>query len=184
MVLTAPVSGQPDTSKLHGMTLSSVCSLSVEPRRLIQFNIEKPSITSDALHEFKFFAIHILPPTLESVKVARIFSQGARRKRNDLGEIVHAQPFKDMDPKLWRMANKLDCGMVHTLLSPSINIPLLCRAERILLCEKVEVLNVDNREIWVGEVKKIHIDKDIQHRDSGGLIYFNRKFHKLGEVIT
>lgn len=65
-------------SDLHGLTLSSVVSLSVKPRTLIQFNLQVPSSTSSKLHQHEWFAIHLLPPNENSVRLARNFSRGVR----------------------------------------------------------------------------------------------------------
>ena len=85
MILTAPYrNDSQSTSKnptLHGMTLSSVCSLSVSPTPLLSFNLHLPSYTSKSLHERdSSMAIHLMPPTANAVKLGRIFASGVKKK--------------------------------------------------------------------------------------------------------
>ena len=171
---------------MHGMTLSSVCSLSVFPTPLLQFNLHLPSFTSQALHENKYLAIHLLPPTHKSVHLSRIFASGIKKnKRLDTspqelkdGEVFHEMttPFSTLDKNTdWKL---------HSV-SKDVNVPILCDSERILICETFKHMAVDDHEIWA--VKVLEVLENPKYGDetlTGGLIYFNRGFHKIGKILS
>lgn len=178
MILTAGFKG-PATSSLHGMTLSSVCSLSVYPNPLLQFNLHLPSYTSKTLHENDgVVAIHLLSATPAASKLGRIFASGIKKdngikskgEEND-GEIFHemATPFNNIPKHSWEYFNLTQ-----------YKIPILKESERIFICCKKNVIEIDNHEIWVVEVQEI-LENTSHH--TGGLLYYNRAFHRTGEVI-
>lgn len=184
MILTAPIKSSPHStdqispSELHGMTLSSVASLTLNPQPLLQFNLQVPSITSEKLHDLKIFAFHILPPNNNSVRLARIFSRGINSKPikdSITGELIHTKPFMNLNENEWNLFNFKD----------KINLPILKNSEKIIICEKFKVFKIYNHEIWVCSIKDIinNID-DINEEKTGGLLYFNRKFHKIGDSLN
>lgn len=176
MILTAGFKNEPPhkhvTKSLHGMTLSSVCSLSVFPKPLLQFNLQLPSYTSKTLHENDgMVAIHILPSTPEAGKLGRIFASGIKSTKTVDGEIFHemATPFKKIDRNSWEF-----------IQFQGYTVPILKHSERIFLCNKKTVLEIDKHEIWVTNVLDV-IEKNIGK--TGGLIYFDRAFHKVGDSV-
>lgn len=182
MILTA---GQKSNARgsLHGMTLSSTCSLSVYPKPLLQFNLHLPSYTSQNLHELKLLALHVLPPSANAVKLGRIFANGVKRPPqsnqlpdNEDGDLFHEKttPFTNLETKEWNF---------HTI--ENVNIPILQEAERVFICKKNEVFEVDKHEIWVVEVLDILKPRaELAEGLSGGLLYHNRNFHKVGPILT
>lgn len=187
MILTAPVKSPLSSSslpppssispsELHGMTLSSVASLTLNPQPLLQFNLQVPSITSEKLHDLKIFAFHILPPNNNSVRLARIFSKGINSKpiKDPIsGELIHTKPFMNLSENEWDLFNFKD----------KINLPILKNSEKIIICEKFKVFKIYNHEIWVCSIKDIINNIDIDGEKTGGLLYFNRKFHKIGDSL-
>lgn len=173
MILTAPfVDLKTPVSQYHGMTISSVCSLCVYPRPLVQFNLQIPSVTSTNLKKLKHFAVHIMKPDLESVRLARLFSRGLIRQN---GKILHQQPFSELELlKDYSIYQNRNLG----ILGKMVKIPVLSNSERVLILEQSNVFKVENHEIWIGEVKDIIVN---QNDKDGGLLYFNRKFHNIGD---
>ena len=175
-----------DPKSLHGMTLSSVSSLCVVPHCLLQFNLHLPSYTSHSLHNCGYLAIHVLPPSANSVKLGRIFAKGIKYD-NTKGE-----------EKLAPTSQELQDGQIfHEMTSPfteipctewsfkSINehvkVPILNESETIFICKTQQSFDVDNHEIWVVHV--LEIIRNTNYTKSGGLLYFNRGFHRIGSIL-
>lgn len=165
-------------SSLHGMTLSSTCSLSVYPTPLLQFNLHLPSYTSQTLHELHHLALHLLPPTLHSAKLARLFANGIKAPpspADDDGDIFHEKttPFDTLEHgKDWQY---------HAVDEVNVDIPILGSAETVFICKKSQVFEVDLHEIWVVQV--LEILSPSSSKPSGGLLYFNRNFHEIGSAL-
>ncbi|ODQ46752.1 hypothetical protein PICMEDRAFT_16580 [Pichia membranifaciens NRRL Y-2026] len=194
MILTASFSGKPEIGKMHGTTLSSVSSLTVNPEPIVQFNIQVPSATSKSIQDNKYLALHILKPSNDSVRLARNFSLGSRyinepqpetRNTNNSSARKSTTPFERIDKDQWSlfenvMHNKRP-GSIR--LDSDLHLPILTKdSERILICQKYKVFKVYNHEIWTCKVKEIlvNIDDDVK---TGGLLYFDRKFHHVGEAL-
>lgn len=200
MILTAGVKGSladdtsshsaTDLSQFHGMTLSSVCSLSVYPNPLLQFNLHLPSYTSQTLKEngSGYLALHLLPPTSKAVTLSRIFASGIKRDpkhfdatktTNDDGSVFHEMttPFKQISTDDYSI---FDIDADH-------KIPIIKELERIFICSKKQVFEIDNHEIWVVNVLQIlkPNEKYLSERSkTGGLLYYKRGFHKVGESLS
>lgn len=176
-----------DASMLHGMTLSSVTSLSVTPEPILQFNLQVPSATSNELHKSGYLALHILKPDADSVALARTFSRGTRYiNSNESSGGKKTTPFAGLRKDQWSYYDDLkleDDPLRGELEENRIHLPILTEAaERVLVCEKHKVFKVFNHEIWTCRVRDILVHVGDDHR-SGGLLYFNRHFHKVGEQV-
>lgn len=172
MILSAASSKEVPHSQFRGLTLSSVTSLSLKPQPLIQFNLQLPSFTSEALHETEFFAVHLLKPNGTSIKLARNFSKGAIRNEED-STFSPTRPFEDLVEKVHYDTYKIQ--------GTDLVIPLLKNSERVLICEKSDIFQVGDHEIWVGRVEDIVANEE---NTTGGLLYCNRNFHLLGDKIA
>ncbi|KAK6465126.1 putative NADH-dependent oxidoreductase [Scheffersomyces coipomensis] len=174
--------------ELHGMTLSSVSSLAVYPNPLLEFNLHLPSYTSRALHNLKYLAIHLLPPTSKSVHLCRIFASGVKRDKtgtelastneeNEDGEVFH-----EMTTPFSKISKHEDYTFYK--INDEISIPILNDSETIFICKVNANFEVNNHEIWAVNVIDI-IGKKLQdNKSSGGIIYFNRGFHKIGDTLS
>ncbi|ODV87670.1 hypothetical protein CANARDRAFT_193088, partial [[Candida] arabinofermentans NRRL YB-2248] len=192
MILTAPFQGVPNPSKFHGMTLSSVCSLVVNPEPVIQFNLQIPSITSEHLHKYNYLALHIMKPSNDSVNLARTFSKGIKVSHDENGQIQHTKPFELLEKSEWDIYDNgsrypLSMNSTHENVfidDINLNIPILTKnSERILICEKYKVFQIYNHEIWTCKVKDIIVNDDVSGIKTGGLLYFNRQFHTIGDAL-
>lgn len=197
MILTASFKGEPDIHKMHGTTLSSVSSLTVYPEPIIQFNIQVPSATSKSMHDNKYLALHILGPSHDSVKLARNFSLGSKyiNKNKDklLNDTTTTQteqksttPFERINKDQWDLFENI----IHNErpdafhITPGLHLPVLTKeTERIMICEKYKVFQVYNHEIWTCKVKDILVNIKDDNK-TGGLLYFNRKFHHVGDALA
>lgn len=199
MILTSGFKN--NSNCLHGMTLSSVTSLSILPTPLLQFNLHLPSHTSTSLHSTHYLALHILPPTSNSVKLARIFARGIKRDeelRNEkiqikIDDTLNNDTLKSSlndglkigsndgsnDESMTRPFTHLSSNEYTFFDIDNTKIPILSDAEKIIVCKAEQSFNVDNHEIWVVSVKHI-IDNG---GDTGGLLYWNRKFHQTGKNL-
>lgn len=200
MILTSSFSGTPNISKMHGTTLSSVSSLTVHPEPILQFNIQVPSATAKFMHENKYLALHILKPSNESVQLARNFSLGSRyinkmlqtpqsqqhsTAGNKIPTSLHTTPFDRINADQWELFEdvKNQRPEFNFKIESDLHLPILTKdSERILICQKYRVFKVYNHEIWTCKVKDIlvNIEDDIK---TGGLLYFNRKFHHVGDAL-
>lgn len=180
MILTA--GAKPGHSPLHGMTLSSVSSLAVSPSQLLLFNLHLPSYTSQALQENGgLLALHVMPPTAKAAALGRRFAAGIKRdpthfdSPGDDGESFHEMttPFKGLDGE-YTMHNA----------AGGVQIPILRELEVTFVCEKHTLLKVENHEIWVVKVHEILHPNKAASEYSGGLLYFQRGFHKIGDFVA
>lgn len=155
------------TAGEKGATLSSVTSLSINPHPLIQFNLMTPSTTSTSLHENGVFALHLLKPNKESGEMARLFGKnGYFDKEKNI--YVPVSPFKDLNEKDFKLLSIKDK-----------ELPILNNVERVLICEKEEIFNIQDHEIWIGKVLQVlELNHEIK---TGGLLNFNRSFHKISD---
>ncbi|QEU60948.1 hypothetical protein KDRO_D06450 [Kluyveromyces lactis] len=177
MILTTAVPIHCNSDRFRGVTLSSVTSLSLMPIPLIQFNLQLPSFTSDFLHDFNHFALHLMKPNEQSIHLARNFSKGAMKNAHN-GEIVPTQPFVGLQEGV-----EYD---TYDINGTNLRIPLLKNAERVIVCQGLKTFNVGDHEIWVGKVEDIVNRTSEEGTDdpiSGGLLYCNRNFHTLGDPI-
>ncbi|AET39466.1 flavin reductase family protein Ecym_4415 [Eremothecium cymbalariae DBVPG len=201
------------TSNMKGVTLGSVTSLSINPRPMVQFNLQVPSFTSQEIHKMKKFALHLMSPTQHSVNMAKLFSKGAIKGCND--EFVPTRPFdllvegKDylMYDVECRATNpiptiiceedaKIDWEKDEALCNDtkvdakSLSLPILTSAERVIICESIRCFQVGDHEIWVGQVEEIcspdsgRVNEINKEQKTGGLVYFNRQFYKIGNPIV
>ncbi|KAM9892020.1 hypothetical protein OXX79_010311 [Metschnikowia pulcherrima] len=180
MILTAG-SKSPST-ELHGMTLSSVCSLSVHPNPLLSFNLHLPSYTSKTLHENNgMLGLHLMPPTKQAVTLGRKFAGGVKRDpshfdaENEDGELFHEMttPFSGLQGSY----------SMH-YAGDGVSVPILNESEAVFLCTKHRVFEVENHELWVVKVNDILFpNKRYDSAPSGGLLYYHRGFHQVGESL-
>lgn len=181
MILTAPHPNTTDMINLYkGVTLSSVTSLSINPKPLIQFNLQKPSKTSEFLHNHKYFAIHILSPHQGSANLARLFSRN-RIYDTEKEKYVPFPPFKELvqDEDYEVLEND---GVVNLEID-GFKLPILKKfVEKVLICKKFNHFDIQDHEIWIGEIKEIK-NFNNGEKKSGGLLNFNRKFHIIGDEI-
>ena len=180
MILTSATS---NLNELHGMTLGSVCSLSVFPSPLIQFNLHLPSYTSSELHKHKYLALHVLPPTKNSVHLSRIFAKGVKLNKGaklapTKEEKIDGQVFHEMTKPFTRLQKGVDYLFYNI---SDVQIPILSNVETTLICQTRNTFPVDNHEIWVADVVDIIHNKT---QKSGGILYFDRGFHKIGKSLS
>lgn len=182
MILTAGTAGsKSSTSALHGMTLSSVCSLSVHPTPLLLFNLHLPSYTLAALHDKEVMGIHVMPPTASAVTLGRKFAGGVKRDYTHFdavtkeGNLFHEMttPFRDIH----------DAYSLHDL-GNGISVPVLSELEVVFLCRKKDVFEVDSHELWVVKVEDVLFpNAEFRQNSSGGLLYFQKGFHNVGDSL-
>lgn len=175
MILTTAIPIHYNHEKFRGVTLSSVTSLALKPMPLIQFNLQLPSFTSDYLHDYNHFALHLMKPNAESIRLARNFSKGAI-KHVENGSIMPTQPFVDLTEGVQYETYDIE--------GTNLCIPLLKNSERVIVCQGYRNFRVGDHEIWVGSVQDIvnHGTKS-DGQITGGLLYCNRNFHKLGQSL-
>ncbi|SMN17976.1 similar to Kazachstania africana KAFR_0K01600 hypothetical protein [Maudiozyma saulgeensis] len=151
----------------HGLTVSSMTSLSVSPAPLLQFNVQTPSLSSKNLHSHDIFAVHQLKPELASIELVRRFSRGIKHGGT--------KPFVELDE------NK-DFSIYRNAIYDSDKsvLPILKNVERVLICKKIESFHIADHEVWVGEVIDCIIEDD---KITGGLLHSNGEFYKMGEKL-
>ncbi|OBA23964.1 hypothetical protein METBIDRAFT_37187 [Metschnikowia bicuspidata var. bicuspidata NRRL YB-4993] len=181
MILTAGTGAI--SSELHGMTLSSVCSLSVHPTPLLLFNLHLPSYTSKTLHECDgILGLHVMPPTKKAVMLGRKFAGGVKRDTSHFdAESEDGEPFHEMTTPFKGLS---DAYSMH-MTSKGIYVPILKELEVVFLCAKHRVFTVDKHELWVVRVDDILFpNKNYDSKSSGGLLYFQRGFRQLGQLLS
>lgn len=178
MILTSGSAMTRSHGALHGMTLSSVCLLSVAPQPLLQFNLHLPSYTSAALHASEYMCLHVMPPTRKSVFLGRVFASGVKTDSGHFsvkdGEFhERTTPFARISQKDYYMHTRGDC-----------HVPVLHGLEVAFVCKKRQTFTVDNHEIWVVEVAQVLTPNPLyREKKSGGLLYYQRGFHAIGRGL-
>lgn len=173
MIITSAVPKGTKASNFHGLTISSMTSLSVNPTPLVQFNIRTPSQTSEDIKKNSLFAIHFLQPNNVGIQLAKQFSQGIKS--------MITSPFdKFIDGRDYI------CYDTENLpISSDKMLPLLKGTGKILICRSKERFEIQDHEIWIGEVLdtvSIPIG-DSNDSNHGGLLHCNSQFFKLGDLI-
>lgn len=171
MVLSAASKNMVPHKLFRGLTISSLTSLSLKPQPLIHFNLQLPSFTSEALHETGFFAVHLLKPNATSIKLAREFSKGAIINEKD-NTYSPTRPFENLVENEHYVTYKIE--------GTDLVLPLLKNSERVLICQKKDVFQIGDHEIWVGQIEDIIVNET---QPTGGLLYCNRRYHSLGNKI-
>ncbi|KAK6204424.1 flavin reductase like domain-containing protein [Scheffersomyces amazonensis] len=184
MILTS-ASNTIKSNDLHGMTLSSVSSLAVYPKPLLEFNLHLPSYTSAAMHNLQYLAIHLLSPTAKSAHLCRVFASGVKTDKkgilnNGKEEDEDGEIFHEMTTPFSRLNKDNDYTMYK--INDSISIPILKNSESVFICKAKTNFSVSNHEIWVVDVLEI-LENDEKILEKGGILYFNRKFHQIGNTI-
>lgn len=179
MIVTSAIPKGTKPMDFHGLTISSMTSLSINPKPLIQFNIKTPSGTSTSIKKNKIFAIHFLEPKVTNIDLAKQFSRGIKDKMT--------RPFSGL------IENKDYICYDSTSLIPQSDtiLPLLKDTGKILLCLSKDVFRVQDHEIWVGEVLKILPSENNNDNNSdngssnsnGGLLHCMGDFFKIGDAI-
>lgn len=177
MILTAGASLASEV--LHGMTLSSVNSLSVHPTPLLLFNMHLPSYTSASLHKTGHMALHLMPPSQESVLLGRKFASGVKQdpshfklnsKDGDFQEMT--TPFSGFD------------DFTYYETKDGVLVPIINELEVAFICSTRTQYEIDNHEIWVVNVDDVIRPNQNIIKPSGGILYFDRGFHKVGPPLS
>lgn len=177
MILTA---GARLTSEvLHGMTLSSVNSLSVHPYPLLLFNMHLPSYTSASLHRSGYLALHLMPPSEQSVALGRKFANGVKQDPSHFRVDSKDGTFEEM-------TNPFEGFDNYTFYEASngVLIPIINELEVAFVCRKKTNFVVDDHEIWVVSVENIIQPNNSFASPSGGILYFDHGFHKVGDSLS
>lgn len=179
MIVTSAIPKGTKPLDFHGLTISSMTSLSINPKPLIQFNIKTPSGTSANIKKNKFFAIHFLEPKETNINLAKQFSRGIKDKMT--------RPFSSL------IENKdyICYGSVSFSSRPNIQLPILKNTGKILICLSKDVFKVEDHEIWVGEVLEILPSQNHNEHNSnsntissdGGLLHCMGRFFKIGDSL-
>lgn len=189
----------------RGVTLSSCVSLSVKPYPMLQFNLMKPSFTSNVLssRSGQKLALHSLNPTEESKKLVKLFSKGANIQpliNSTWDKIEHSQNklktlFDELE-KRDRLLNKEDEKKqeVRHIVTPfepftllpndeyavyKNEVPYLKNANVVFICETIQdmTFKVGDHEIWC--VKVIDVLRNEESDQTGGLLYCNQKVYSI-----
>ncbi|XBW34499.1 hypothetical protein QEN19_000044 [Hanseniaspora menglaensis] len=201
-----------NSKDLRGVTLSSCVSLAVKPYPMLQFNLMKPSFTSNVLHSNQphRIALHSLPPTEKSTKLAKLFSKGANIQPiiNSTWDQIESSKnklktlFDELDKKE-KLINKEKTKIpeIKHLVTPfepftllqkedygfyDNEVPFLTNSNVVFICETIPKLQfrVGDHEIWcVKVIDVLHplVDKNDDKID-GGLLYCNKDFHSLNKT--
>ncbi|RLV93631.1 hypothetical protein JA1_002421 [Spathaspora sp. JA1] len=189
MILTSGTNLNTPINQLHGMTLGSVCSLSIYPSPLLQFNLHLPSYTSSELHDSRTCGIHMLPPTTESVHLLRIFAKGIKKDTQQKEFVLDTSKDELRDGRVFhemtRPFEKLNVNeFKYHQVDQEFKIPVLKEAEIVFICRARENFKVDSHEIWVVDVIDILCgDKKKVDTSGGGVLYYNRGFHSIGQSL-
>lgn len=151
----------------HGLAVSSITSLSVNPKPLLQFNVQVPSNSSRNLHLHDIFAVHQLKPESRSVDLIKRFSKGTKHGgTSPFVNLVENQHFSIYKNSLYDSGKSI--------------LPILRNVERVLICKKHKIFPIADHEVWVGEIIDCVVQDNIT---TGGLLHSNGHFYKLGSTI-
>lgn len=184
----------------RGMTLSSVTSLSIHPEPLVQFNMQIPSRTSEALHSRNLFALNFLTPTNGSIQKLRRFSQAinpklrqSQVKIDEQDHDLYHDPFLSTNDFIYANGNfikeesisdtntEINWEKALSMEIPSSGswIPTIANAAHVIYCDIYKTFTVNDHEIWVAKI--LAIEK--RNEAKGGVLFHNHGFHGIGEKI-
>lgn len=142
-------------SKLAGMTISSLASVSMgPPDLLVSFNCQIPSRTMDVLNQRSELVLNLMSTHPNNILLARAFAG-----RTSGGP--HSNPF-DMYSHMF--TNEMDTG----------GIPVVKNATGHLLCEILNTQTAQDHSLVLASVKNIWFT------DNEPLVYQNHRFCGLG----
>lgn len=120
-----------------------------------------------------------MPPTRESVELGRSFASGVKQDPSHFKVNSTDGSFKEMTTPFSGFDNYTFYETKEGIL-----VPILNELEAAFICKKKTHFEVDDHEIWVVSVENIiRPNKDIQ-RPSGGILYFDRGFHRIGDLLS
>lgn len=160
--------GLPDPYALsHGVTVSSLTSVTLQPRPIVMFNIKLPSRSWDAIYAAGAMRIHILAANETGVAIADAFARPGKMS-----------PFKVLE-KRSKLTVRLENGRAPAISHPTA---VLSRMNADLLPEKCTV--VGDHVIAVAEIKHVsEVDSKILAMRDAGLAYADQKYRALGPAI-
>ncbi|ODQ68198.1 hypothetical protein NADFUDRAFT_30425 [Nadsonia fulvescens var. elongata DSM 6958] len=166
----------------RGMTLSSVCSLSVKPLPMVCFNLQVPSRTSAAIHSRKMFALNILPPNHDSVKICRAFAGGLGKDINPFK--AEEEYLTTIDKNVGKLSDEFEIGSEKFITEKASDIPTVKSAVAVMYCEAKQMFKAQDHEIWVAEIVAVRSsDRFLAPDCVGGVLYHKRAFHSVGERL-
>lgn len=192
-----------DHPALRAMTVSSFTSVALQPRRLISFNIQRPSRCYDAIRRSGRFNIHVLRANPSGARLAKYFSQplppgklvaqgfnaphlygntGAQIKGNwnDIWFKMRASPtIPDSPERTQKPMGEPDC--VPILRSDGVLYVLRCVLAQ---CDGAGsgLIDADQASILIGEVLDAKISNDQEYSpQESSLVYATQRYQALGE---
>lgn len=140
--------------RLWGLTISACCSISANPPRLLISLAETASC---------------LPAILETGRFGLSILRAAHRPLAELGAVPGGR--KEVDA--FCEADEPD-GTRTTMIAGAL-AHLDCTVDR--------VFEVSDHRLVIGTVEAAVVGRDIDEAQTGPLVYFDRTFHTLGNVI-
>lgn len=169
-LITATRPGLESPHKSRGVTVSSFCTVTLDPKPIISFNLRVPSRTWNAIYESRRLCVHLLSATSEGATAAHAFTRPY--------ELPH-QPFELLEEH---------GGIVHketdksTRTPPTVNWPAAVHIsmQARLLVDKC--VNVGDHVVVLAEVDGVeNIGGDVP--ESGLLAYGRRGYRVFGNEL-
>lgn len=124
-------------------------------------------------------ALHLMPPTPESVRLGRKFASGVKQDPSHFKVNSKDGTFQEMTTPFSHFENY----SFHKTRDGTL-IPILNELEVAFICSKRTHFEVDDHEIWVVNVEDIIRPNENISKPSGGILYFDRGFHQVGKLLS
>jgi flavin reductase (DIM6/NTAB) family NADH-FMN oxidoreductase RutF len=157
----------------RGVTVSSFCTVTLQPVPIVSFNIRVPSRSWDAISESGHLRVHLLKATPEGAAAAHAFT---------LPYDLPHEPFRRLNRSgvfiggLRKIFFRRQVPSIHW--AEAIHAAFLAK----ILPEKC--IQVGDHTIVVAEVLNVNLSDDPTPSDAGALAYGMKGYRQLGSEIT
>jgi len=168
--LTQPValvvSRMPETISDRGVTVSSFCTVTLQPEPIVSFNLRVPSRTWDAIHASRKMEIFLLAASPEGAALAHTFT------------LPYEQPYEPFK-KIRKMGASVRFRPDDTRISWPNAVYASVKAD--LLPDKGN--RVGDHVIVIARVRRVRLEESSPQAKAGALAYAMRGYRSLGDEL-
>lgn len=177
----------------HGVTISSLTTVTLHPETVVSFNLKRPSRTWDAMLSSPTFNIHLLRATPAAAGLAHMFTQPHANPSDILRQLTlryGPTSAHELDGQAPSGSNNKEAELVHKHhqrhCEPVLAGPAIL-ARLVAVLDEKKSIQVGDHIIVVAKIKRIvKIDPRAavpSEEEEEGLAYANRGYRGIGPEI-
>jgi flavin reductase (DIM6/NTAB) family NADH-FMN oxidoreductase RutF len=155
----------------RGVTVSSLCTVTLHPKPVVSFNLRVPSRSWDAISASGFLRVHLLKASPEGATAAHVFTLPYEQSH---------EPFKHLTEKGGHMSYPRTRNPAKV---PEIIWPEAIHANFVAKVLREKCIEVGDHMIIVAEVIKMSPSRNADATDKGALAYGMKGYRQLGGEI-